>query len=151
MIWFYRIKLLIHLIRKTCSYVLHSQAADAVLAGIASDTGGYSFYFSGSQVSTGMQDALLATIERRRNKDSPITVSILSELYKLTIPNPLCVSKFWEYGAYHSPSHSRNNSGQKGQILSFHSWKNIFVYTWLSILCNWKFDKCWILGEWSLV
>jgi len=58
----------------TVDTIAYSQAADPILAGIASATGGYSFYFSGSQVSTGMQDALLATIERRRNKDSPITL-----------------------------------------------------------------------------
>jgi len=53
----------------------YSQAADPVLKQIADDTGGSSFYFSGSLVSPAMQDALLATIERRRNKDSPVTVS----------------------------------------------------------------------------
>ena len=84
-------------------YVLHSQEADALLTGIATSTGGYSFFFSGSQVSTGMQDALLATFERRRNKDTPITVSVLNELYKLTICNPLCRSRFGLYESNRSP------------------------------------------------
>jgi len=52
-----------------------SQNADSVLTEIAQSTNGYSFYFSGAENSTAMQDALLATIERRRNKESPVTVS----------------------------------------------------------------------------
>lgn len=59
------------------SVKIYSQAADTILADIAIATGGYSFYFSGNELSTGMQDALLATVERRRNKDSPITVSLV--------------------------------------------------------------------------
>ncbi|XP_067931207.1 calcium-activated chloride channel regulator 1-like [Watersipora subatra] len=58
----------------TVDTIAYSQSADPVLGSVALLTGGYSFYFSGSQVSTAMQDALLATIERRRNLDTPVTL-----------------------------------------------------------------------------
>ena len=52
-----------------------SQNADQVLSDMASLSGGFGFYFSGGQTSTAIQDALLATVERRKSRDSPIGVS----------------------------------------------------------------------------
>lgn len=68
--------LLLDLVKQTLLFAFYSQAADPVLGSLATNTSGYGFYFSGALTSTAIQDALLATIERRRNKDSPVTVCI---------------------------------------------------------------------------